>query len=73
MRLPMIFATVLAVPIVSAYDQVLYCNDSAGKLGADLASVQRTGTVYRLAGHCCDTYSSLTEACYAACGIQEKY
>lgn len=73
MRLWMIFATVLAAPMVSAYDRVLYCNDSAGRLGADLASVQQTGTEYAVAGHCCATYSSSQSACQAACGIQEKY
>jgi hypothetical protein len=72
----MILAIVLATPLVSAYDQVLYCPDAANPIPGPLASIQRTGKDhFQVAGHSKseDYFTSFYLACECACDIQIKY
>jgi hypothetical protein len=76
MQLSMILAMVLATPLVSAYDQVLYCPDAAKPIPGPLASIQRTGQHhFQVAGHSTanDYFTAFYLACSDACDIQEKY
>jgi hypothetical protein len=43
-RLWTLASMVISIPFISTYDKALLCNDMAGTDGADLASIQRTGT-----------------------------
>jgi hypothetical protein len=76
-RMPLfaIVAGVLSLPYISGYDSVRYCNDSAGKNPADLASIQVTGnTQFRIAGKWKSAvFVDINTACQAACAIQFKY
>lgn len=61
---------IVALPFVFAYDEGLLCNDMSGTEGADLASIQRTGTTYQIAGHCCAVFDEPYKACLATCAFQ---
>lgn len=67
-----IVAAVLSLPYISGYDSVRYCNDSAGKNPADLASIQVTGnTQFRIAGNWKSAvFVDINTACQAACAVQ---
>ena len=76
LQLSLIFA-VLAAPIASAYDQVLYCPDAQNPVGKALASIQRTGTDhFVVAGGASwwdGPWKTFSFACRAACWIQVEF